>query len=266
MADLPDPTTRRDTPIVQAYLPSFDLLARRGILSSFRTLRPSDSFSHVNALLSILGYDLNRGIPSVEQLMEFGLSHGSPITDYPSLHPFIIPGFSGHGLCVTTSAWVRGAAKCALLRPVDIYSPGSSDADILDTLAHTACRGIVSHDFVLVYVDSPLKASLRGDHNAKIAALELIDTHLINPIADFIWKSDLMIHLAVTTDLVTPWHSGNPVDMKVPVITYFNNNDHAGNPEDFFSEVNAMFGIDYFENPSDLIKYLCRFNVKEEDV
>ena len=265
MADLPDPLTLKETPLVTGHMPSLDLLARRGEMTSFTTVAERHEISHKNALLSVLGYDLDRGEPSVEELMEFGLDNSIPLTQYPSLRPFILPGFSGHGVCVTTSAWIRGVAKCALLKPLDIYSPGSSDAEIFEAMSKLVVEAVPNKEFVLVYVDTPLKASLRGDYEGKIKSLELIDRHLVTPIADYVWKSDLLINLAITTDLVTPWHRRRPAKMGVPVILYFNNHDWDGDPEKSFTEVESMLTERTLHSPSDLMRYLCNFSVSEEE-
>lgn len=267
MADLPESTTRRDTPLVTADIPAINVLAQRGSLSAFPSLSPKYPVSHKNALLSILGYDLDRGEPSIEELMEYGLDQSAKISSFPSLQPFIIPGFSGHGVCITTSAWVRGVAKCAFIKPLDIYAPGSSDSEILDTVAELTNKAISGDsEFIFVYVDTPLKASLRGDYDAKIQALENIDRHLISPVADFVWKSDLFIHLAVTTDLTTSWATGNPTLTRVPVVTYFNNNDWDGDPEARFTEVESMLMEEIYTDPSDLIRYLISFDTVEEEL
>ena len=265
MGDLPDPLTLRDTPLASASIPSFDMLAQRGDFSVVPSIDDKYEISHKNAFLSLMGYDLQRGEPALQELMEFGLAGNEKLESYPTLRPFIIPGFSGHGACVTPSAWVRGVAKCALLKPVDIYSPGSSDIELLEAMAELACQNIIENEFVLVYIDAPLKASLRGDFDAKVAALEAIDRHLVNPIADFVWKSELFINLAITTDLITPWHRRQPTLMSVPVILYFNNHDREGDPKVAFTEVNAMLNSRWLKHPSDLIRYLCNFNVNEED-
>lgn len=265
MADLPDIKTLRDTPLIEASIPSLDMLARRGEMTSFSTYPDDKRVSYQNSLLAILGYDLQRGEPSSEELMEFGLNPFGNINQYPSLRPFIIPGFSGHGVSITTSAWVRGIGKCALLPPMDIYCPGSSDAEILETMAQLATDKIKTKEFVFIYVDSPLKASLRGDFEGKISALSNIDRHLINPVADFVWKSDLMINMAITSDLVTPWHTRRPVLMSVPTILYFNNHDQEGDPERKFTEVESMLTDRFLNSPSDLIRYLSNFNVEEEE-
>lgn len=263
MADLPDPRTLKDTPLLAGQLPNLDILARRGHLSSIPTLKENEETSHINALMSLLGYDLSRGIPKAEELMSFGLDNSSRLTDYESLRPFIIPGFSGHGVTITPSAWVRGAGKCAFLHPLDIYSPGSSDEDILATIARLTTESVAKEEFILVYVDSPLKASLRGDYDGKVKALEQIDRSLIAPIADFVWKSDLMINLAVTTDLVTPWHRRRPNNIAVPVVVYFNNDDIEGEPEKGFTEVDSLLMHRYFDQPSSLIRYLSNFRIDE---
>lgn len=260
MADIPDPFTLRETPLTVANIPSMDMLARRGEITSYPTISDNHEISHKNALLSILGYDLERGEPSVEELMEFGLDNSIPLTGYSTLRPFIVPGFSGHGVCVTTSAWVRGVAKCALLKPLDIYSPGSSDAEILETMAKLATEAIIKNEFVFIYLDSPLRASLRGNYNSKVETLETIDRHLVNPIADFVWKSELLINMAVTTDLVTSWRKKIPVLLSVPAILYFNNHDWEGLPELSFNEVQAMLSQKSLTRPGDLIKYLCNFS------
>ena len=265
MADLPDPLTLRETPLTMGQIPALDTLARRGEITSFPTISDRHQISYMNALLSIMGYDLDRGQPSLEEMMEFGLDNSIPLTEYSTLRPFVIPGFSGHGVCITTSAWARGAAKCALIKPLDIYSPGSSDSEILEAMAKLTTESVTGNEFVMVYVDTPLKASLRGDYEGKIRSLETIDRHLIAPIADFVWKSDLFINLAITTDLVTTWHRQRPTKMGVPLILYFNNHDWDGDPGRSFTEVESMLSERNFNHPSDLIRYLTSFSVTDEE-
>lgn len=265
MADLPDPLTLKDTPLITAHTPSLDMLARRGEVVTFPSLKVNNKVTPENALLSILGYDLERGEPSLEELMQFGLNRNAAINSYSSLRPFIIPGFSGHGVCITTSAWVRGVSKCALLKPMDIYSPGSSEVEIFETIAKLTIDSILNNEFVFVYMDYPLKASLKGDYEGKVNVITSMDRHLINPIADYVWKSDLMINLVVTTDLVTPWHKKFPEDISVPAILYFNNHDWDGDPDRKFTELEAILSQRKFDNPSDLMRYLINFSVSEDD-
>lgn len=261
MGDLPDPMTLRETPLKEATIPSLDMLARLGRLSSFPTYYEEQEISHKNSLLSIMGFNPGAGEPSIEELMEFGLDNSSPITRYPTLRPLIIPGFSGHGVCITTSAWARGVAKCAMLKPLDIYSPGSSDAEILETEAKLVIDSLTKNEFIFVYIDLPLKASMRGDYKEKIRALEIIDRHFINPVADFAWKSDLLIQIAITTDLTTPWHRRRPTKIGVPIILYFNGEDIEEDSEMAFNEVQAMLSPKMFSEPADLIRYLSDFQI-----
>lgn len=259
MADLPDRLSGQGTLLDSSYLPALNTLAARGEVVSLMTDTGHHQLSHKNAFLSLIGYDLQRGDPSLQDLMEYGLDNSSPISDYATLSPFVIPEFSGHGVCVTTSAWVRGAAKCAMLKPVDIYSPGSSDSEILATEAELVTKLIVDNEFVLVYVDSPLKASLQGRYEQKKEALENIDRYLIAPIADFVWKSDLLINMAITTDLVTPWHLKIPMKANVPVLLYFNEHDFGENPDVRFTEVEAGLNPNPFISGEEFIRYLIDF-------
>lgn len=265
MADLPDPVSLRDTPLSVANIPSLKTLANRGDFSAVNTRDLHQEISYSNSLLAILGYDLQKGSLSIEELREFGLDNISPINHFSTLQPFIIPGFSGHGVCITTAAWVRGIAKCALLTPLDIYSPGASDIEILEAMAELANEAIIDNEFVFIYIDSPLRHSLKGNYDLKVDSLEKIDRYLITPVADFVWKSDLMINLAITTDLNTPWHTGKPVAVKVPVILYFNNNDAEAVSENNFTEVESLLKLWSFESPGEFIRYLCNFSVSEEE-
>lgn len=264
MADLPDPRSLKDTPLLSGHIPSLDLLAQRGLLTAFSPVENGTPLDHKNALLSIIGFDLKRSNPDIKELMSFGLDNNASISDYSTLQPYVLPVFSGHGVCVTPSAWVRGAAKCGFIRPLDIYSPGSSEIDILDVMSSLVTREIEKEEFVLVYIDTPLKASLRGDYDEKVRAIELIDRHLIAPIADYVWKSELLIQMAVTTDVVTPWHRQRPSDVSVPAVIYFNNQDWEGDPNQGFNEVQAMLMHRTFHHPSDLILYLSNFYAPQD--
>ncbi|MCH5238729.1 MAG: hypothetical protein J1F38_00740 [Muribaculaceae bacterium] len=265
-ADTVDPRTGKETPLMVSHIPSLDLLSQRGVFTSLPPMNESVSLNHINALLSLLGYDLQKGEPDVATLMELGLDNSMSFSGLTSVRPFVIPGFSAHGVCVTPSAWVRGASKLALLKPLDIFTPGSSDAEILGAMAGLTTENIMKEEFVFVYVDSPLKATLKGDYDGKVKALELIDRHLVGPVADFIWKSELMINMAVTTDLVTTWHHRRPLPMELPLALYFNNHDWEGDSDNSFTEINCRLMSGFLKEPSDLMRYLINFNVSEEEL
>lgn len=265
IADKPAPYFSLDTPLATAKIPSLDLLAGRGDFSVFSSLDKKYELSYKNALLSLLGYDLAKGEPSLEELLEYGLDPKASINDFSTLRPFVLPGFSGHGVCLTPSAWVRGAAKCALLEPVDIYVPGAGDSDLLETIANLATTEILSKEFVFIYIDAPLRAAFNGDFHKKMEALEAIDKYLITPVADFVWKSDLMIHMAVTTDLQSSWLKRGPEEAKVPVLFYYNNHDWEGFPNVRFTEEEAREMDEFLYSPGQFMRYLCNFHDSKDD-
>lgn len=265
ISDTPEPLTNKPTPLYVASKPSLDILARRGELICFNVLPDPKYISNVNSLLALMGYDLQHGEPSVREMMEYGLDHSATINLFPTLRPYVIPGFSGHGVCITTSAWVRGLAKCALLRPLDLYSPGSSDSEILSTMAQCVTDAVEKEEFVFVYVDSPLKASLRGNYEEKVKAIEIIDRHLVTPIADYVWKSELLINFAVASDIVTPWHTAAPGLEFPPAVIYYNNEEKVDDGYKDFYEIDDIVADQIWHHPSDLIKYLCNFNGRNEE-
>ena len=263
MADIPDLSSGGKTPLGEASVPSLDIIGSKGKCGSFNTVPDNYPINVKNALFSLLGYDLSKGIPEDIDLMEFGMDANAFRDPASSLKYFVIPGFSGHGVILTTSTLVRGIGRCAFLNPVDIYVPGATDSEILDAIAKKCIQSIHDNEFVLIYVDNPLRYSITGDPLEKKRSLEIIDYHLITPIADFVWKSNMFINLAVTSDVVASWRDCKLIRGKVPAAVYFNDREVQSGVK--FSETDCQTGDLEVKEPADLIRFLISSSPFNED-
>lgn len=257
MADLPDPLLDNKTPLMLADTPSLDVIAKNGIAGTFSPLAPGKALSVKNSLMSVLGFDLNKNLPSEGALMEFGMERDMAPTS-PNLPFMVLPGFSGHGVSVTSSPLARGISKLLLLNPVDIYVPGNTEEHILDIYSRLTISAISRREFVLIYIDTPRKAALAGDYEAKIRSLSLIDRLLISPVADYMWHSREFINLAVVSPTLTSWRRRKDVAGEVPAVVYFNDAEIGGN-KDFNENLNPL--SDFLDSdPGALIRFLCNFS------
>ena len=94
------------------------------------------------------------------------------------------------GAVVAGTHLVRGLARSVGLRPLNV--PGATG--YLDTdytaKARAALDILAEINFVAIHVDAPNEASLDGDYEAKVDALERIDERLIGTILDRIGRLD----------------------------------------------------------------------------
>lgn len=257
MADLPEKGTGGKTPLMLASTPSLDALAKCGCCGSLLTVPDDVPLSTETAVLSLLGYDFARGIPSRETLVNAG--RGFP-TGEP-LRYFVIPKYSGHGVVITASDSVRGIGKMAMLRP--LFPMGSSvvagfaTGSSLEEKAKAAIAAIEFYDFVLVYVELPHEMSVQGDEDGKIEALERIDRDLISPVADYVWSAKMQMNLVVTGDHITSWRTRRCERGEVPAVVYFN--DDLPYDTDTFNEESVSDGPLNAPLPGDLIRRLISF-------
>jgi 2,3-bisphosphoglycerate-independent phosphoglycerate mutase len=106
------------------------------------------------------------------QLSGFGFRHGAG------------------GACVAGSALVKGLARLARLRVVDV--PGATGS--LDTDYAQKARAVLSAlrevDFCLVHIEAPNAAGLAGDWEAKVDALQRVDERFFGTLLDRIGLLD----------------------------------------------------------------------------
>ncbi len=255
MADLPDMASEEKTPLMLAATPSLDSLAKVGCCGSVLTLPDSAELTSEAALLALLGYDLERGVPARNALEAFGAGFDP---DDRRLRYFVLPKFSGHGVVITDSLMARGVGRMALMRPfIPIDDNGFPVPFPLKNQAEVAVKAIEAYDFVLIYVGLPHERSLKGDLDGKIEALEKIDRELITPIADYVWNAKFQMSLVVTGDHISSWRQRKAVRGEVPAVVYFN--DDLPYETSRFNENSVLEGPLNAPLPGDLIKKLITF-------
>lgn len=265
LADIPDPDNGGQTPLMAASTPSLDALAKCGCCGLIQTLPENVEPSPENSLLALLGYDFSRGAVPMSTLAKFGAGIAFPQN---SLRLFVVPKFSGHGVVVSDVDSVRGAAMMAMIKPlfpmgenVEI-TEGTPTGSLADK-AMLAIKAIEIFDFVLVYVDSPDRAAMRGDAMAKIEAIEAIDKELITPVADYVWNAKMQMNLVVTGDHISSWKDRRRLPGEVPAVVYFN--DDLPYETERFNEESVAEGPLNAPLPGDLIRLLVSFEPYSDD-
>ena len=265
MADIPRESHGEATPLSVADMPSMAELAAASTVTHYDPFNKGYELSPLNAMLSLFGYDFEKGIPLENHLKDFGFSENFNPSIF-SHGALTIPFFSGHGATVTTSLIARGIGRLASLYPVDIYQPGNNNMQIADTIASETLAQIKVNEFVFAYVDFAYWASLNGDFDAKREAIELIDSNIITPIADFVWHAKEKMNLAVSAGFIASSHKRQIEPGRVPALIYYNDFNHYNHISSFNENLVKFDGSIPFEKPSDLIRHLALFIPPEEEL
>lgn len=262
---MPDPERDGQTPLMAASTPSLDALAKCGCCGSIEAVDASVPLSPSTGVLSLLGYDFQRGVVPSSVLKRLGSQQDFP---YSELRLFVVPKFSGHGVVISDSAEVRGAAVMGMMKPVFpmgegvVCSKEHSCGSLVDKAALTI-RAIEIFDFVLVYVGEPEAMALAGDPDGKVEAIEKIDRELITPVADYVWNAKMQMNLVVTGDYVTSWQDRRRLHGEVPAVVYFN--DDLPYDLNRFDEESVKEGPLNAPLPGDLILLLISFEPLPEE-
>lgn len=265
LADVPVESLGGKTPLMAAATPALDALSKCGCMGLVKAIDDRLPLRPANAAMSILGYDFARGVPRSADLAAYAT--GKPC-DGSAFRYFVIPKFSGHGVVITDNDTVRGVGMTALLRPLftmdgETGQSKETPCGTLDDKAMAAIKTIEDFDFVAIYVDGPRLASLSGDVEAKIKAIEEIDSKLIAPLADHVWNSKLQMCLAVTSDYPMSVAESKALRGEVPSVVYFN--DDLPYDNERFDEQTAKDGPLGAIRPGELIRYLATFEPVIED-
>lgn len=273
IADIPETETGGETPLMLAETPSLDALARCGCCGSMCAIGDRAPLTRENAILSLLGYDFRRGAPSVGALERFGkIPPTDPIIwsasgkdeDMRSPGFFIIPKFSGHGVAITSHPAIRGIARMALLRPLDVAGPEGESSSALKMKADAAVKAIEKNEFVLLHVECAASMSRKGDLEGKINAIESIDHDIISTIADYVWNAKEQMNMVVTCEGIVSWKQQRYLRGEVPAVVYFN--DDLPYDTKQFDEESVIDGPLNTPLPGDLIRKLVSFEPFIEDV
>lgn len=265
LADLPAPSLQGNTALAAADTPGLDTLAQVGCCGLTQPIPENVPLTPATSLLGLLGYDFERGLPSLSALQGLGAGNAYSPSE---LRYFVIPKFSGHGIVITDNDLARGIGMMALMRPaytIDSVT-GHPHATACGTLADKALatiRAIDNFDFVLVYVDEPLVMSYNGDLEGKIKAIEDIDRELIRPVADHVWNSKLQMNLVVASNCVASTAKRGLVRSDVPAVVYFN--DDLPYDQKGFTEQTVADGPLQAPLAGDLMRLLVTFEPISDD-
>lgn len=238
MADTPEFCEGGRTPMMEADIPAIRELARQGETGTYFPVKDS-VLSPQHALFQLFGYDPGKTLPSDTELADIALDPFFPQPD-TTRKLFVLPGLSGHGAMVSPSLTARALGKLAFLEASEFYTPGSTMEEALDIVASETIRKSKELDFVTVYVDYPVKASLDGDFEEKKYLLETIDSLLITPVADYVWHHMDYVRLVVSAGFTVSSSLRRYIQAPVPFLVY-HNTDELDNKISF-DEVHAGKG------------------------
>lgn len=261
LADVPESILEGKTPLMLADTPALDTLAHCGCAGVIQVCPEGVHPTRNNAILALLGYDFEKGIPTSEGLVLLENGRENELTD-KAVRYFVIPKFSGHGVMISHHAEVRGIGKMALLTSCNPAEQHRDDSSGLQTMAHMAITAAADHELVVVHTESAAAMSRKRDPEGKRKAIELIDQVLIRPIADYVWNAREQMNMVVVSDTVFSWRRGIPVDNDVPAVVYFNDDLPYDTPR--FDEVTLEDGPLNTPLPGDLIKFLISFEPIED--
>lgn len=241
LADVPDKILGGKTPLMLATTPALDALARCGCCGTLRACPEGVAPTRKNCILSLLGYDFGKGVQDLSEMRHF-----------------VIPRFSGHGVMISRHEEVRKIGELALLTPIDPGLTTGVEENVIERMAELAIECCRDQEFVAVHVEGAAAMSRRRNPEGKQRAIELIDSRLIRPIADYVWNANEQMNMVVVGDCVFPWRLGHPVEGEVPAALYFN--DDLPYDTQSFDEVALEEGPLNVPLPGDLIKLLISFD------
>lgn len=256
MADVPG---LEPTPMMQADIPSMSQLAGDGYFTTYRPVEEDFETTPESALLSLMGYDLHKGIPKIEELASIGVGRGPLYPEDGNINPIIIPSFSGHGTLISPSPAALGIGLISQLNAMPIIL--TNHKQMAKEMVDAALTRIKQDEFVMIYVHWPAEAALRGDEEGKKAAIELIDHDIIGPLADYTWNAREIMNLAVTSGFATSWDQQRVIPDEVPVIVYFNDSNNQTAIPISFNELDALRGTFSLPKPQSLMRYLAMSDI-----
>ena len=252
----PNISTESPSQTRKSCTPSLDILADGGAVCRFPAVAEGYEATPENILMSILGYDPHKGLPQLSDLAAYALESSASAAPFNTSY-MVIPAFSNRGAVISTSLYGAGIGKLAFLDVVDLYTPGHTQEEIADEISRQAINLMPQYEFVLIYVDLTSSLSVNAeDESENKDPMEIIDSRIITPVADYVWRTSRPMIMAVTA-IPSPSPQKQKIVTPMEAIVYYNDSpDTAGLifPEKRTSERHATL-----DAPWQLIKYLSDF-------
>lgn len=133
--------------------------------------------------------------------------------------------FGKKGSMISAVDLLKGIAICAGMNSVDVECA----TGYIDTNFDGKCAAAINEfkngaDFVYIHVEAPDECGHRGEIDNKVKAIELIDSHILKPVVEFLKTYDDFAVLVCPdhpTPLAIQTHSSNPV----PYLIYDSKNE-----------------------------------------
>lgn len=156
--------------------------------------------------------------------------------------PVPMPSFESRyglkGAVISAVDLIKGLGRAAGLEVLEV--PGATgwlDSNFKGK-AEAALKALKKKDFVFVHLEATDEAGHKGDAQAKVQAIEIIDAQLVAPIAEGLKGQDW--RLLVTPDHSTPLHLRTHLLEPVPYFIYDSTAPRSGGPG--YTEADAKAG------------------------
>ncbi len=163
--------------------------------------------------------------------------------------------FGIKGAAITAVDLVKGLAKLIGFDLIDV--PGATG--FIDTnyqgKASAAIEALEQYDIVFVHVEAPDEASHNGDANMKKKAIELIDEHIVGPVAEALKKYEswrILVMPDHPTLVSNGAHSAEPVPFAMA------GDNVTGVMHTAFGETNAVKSGFKIKNGYELMEYFLK--------
>ncbi len=157
----------------------------------------------------------------------------------PGFEPFAEKWQIGSGTVITRSAALSGAAVLAGMKTLE--APMTDGAEDYALSAKAVTDEFASGaDYVMLHTEAVAKAALSGDRDAKIKAIEAVDSLILAPVYEYLCGCGDQFKLLVHTVLPAPYEDKKFADEPAPFFMYNSQRAEVGYKP--FSELNAGKG------------------------
>ena len=234
------------TPLGAAKTSHMDTLARMSEIGMVHTIPKGLSPDCDTANLSLLGYDASKDVALLNKDFEGGIDDFYTKT-------------GKKGAVITKDENLKNLASNINMKTIDIDSNESGSTNYSgkkDAVVSAIFEEDV--DVVLVHVKSPYEASVAGDTEKKIKAIENIDAYIIGPLVEEIQGRDAEFRLLIMPYFPTYLRLGTSASDAVPYMLYDSTLEVEKNT--VYNEKTAREASNYFDEGYELLNHFLELD------